>query len=571
MHLPLQALPPRCPCLSSAHIVQISSCACVAALIPHRSPHRGRRARGPWTIPGAYCCSCMVTNQTTSVLLVIILIALSSIFALGVVVADLVSRLPKRRGIHAFGGDGPFVFPPAFFWGAATADHQIERAQNDDWTTFERRAHKESKQERRPDGNVAPGHIAGVAEIPAEWIEQKTDFDTHYVSDIASCKRMGHNAHRFSISWARLFPRAGMAEPDPAGIAFYAGIFDELEKNGLEPFVTLFHFASPQWLWDTADTNKKKGLERDDAVESFAVFTRTVVKNFGSRVKYWCTLNEPMVWAYLGYLDGVFPPGEKRPGGPKAVFDIVAQLLRMHAAAWKEIKSSNVLAQVGIAHHIRHFIPWRKWWPLDGLAALLVDQAFVLDFTDAIESGTFKGTLTGRSLTIPGLAGTQDYVGLNYYGRFYVKTTLSQGLTIVPHDPTEPGEEKSDVGWAIDETSFTPEVMRFHRRYRKPVYILENGIADNQDDDVRRQAFIVRHARGMWQAIEEGADVRGFFFWSLIDNFEWAEGFAPRFGLLKVDYANDCARTPRPSAEVYRQIASANAIPAALWKKFRRR
>jgi beta-glucosidase len=502
--------------------------------------------------------------------LVNVLIISAAVFAVVVVFADLISRLPKRRGIHAFGGNGPFAFPPGFFWGAATSDHQIERAQNDDWTAFERRAHKERKQDRRPDGNVSPGHIAGFGGIPAEWIDNKTDFDTHYASDLATCKGMGHNAHHFSISWARLFPRAGMTEPDPAGVAFYAAIFDELEKNGLQPFVTLFHFASPQWLWEGADKAGKRGLEREDAIEAFAVFTRAVVKNFGPRVKYWCTLNEPMVWAYLGYLDGVFPPGEKRAGGPKDVFDVVAQLLRMHAAAYKVIKDADGLAQVGIAHHIRHFIPWRKWWPLDGLTALLVDQAFMLDFTDAIESGTLSGTLTGRSVTIPGLAGTHDYVGLNYYGRFYVKAALPAGFTIIPHDENEPGEEKNDLGWAIDETSFTPELVRFHRRYRKPLFILENGIADNHDDDVRRQSFIVRHARAMWQAIEEGADVRGFFFWSLVDNFEWAEGFDPRFGLLKVDYAKGGARTARPSADVYRQIAASNSIPTALWARLRR-
>ncbi|MDP2340738.1 MAG: glycoside hydrolase family 1 protein [Deltaproteobacteria bacterium] len=500
-----------------------------------------------------------------------LLIACACLFASVVVFADLFSRLPKRKGIHSFGGNGPFAFPPGFFWGAATSDHQIERAQNDDWTHFERKVHKEGKQDRRADGNVTAGHIAGFGKIPVEWIDTKCDFDTHFASDLAACKGMGHNAHRFSISWARLFPRAGMTEADPAGVAFYAAIFDELEKNGLQPFVTLFHFASPQWLWEGADKAGKRGLEREDAIEAFAIFTRAVVKNFGSRIKFWCTLNEPMVWAYLGYLDGMFPPGEKRAGGPKEVFDVVAQLLRMHAAAWKEIKAGDVLAQVGIAHHIRHFIPWRKWWPFDGLTALLVDQAFMLDFTDAIETGTLSGTLTGRSVTIPGLAGTYDYVGLNYYGRFYVKAVLPGGFTIIPHDENEPGEEKNDLGWAIDETSFTPELVRFYKRYRKPLYILENGIADNHDDDVRRQNFIVRHARAMWQAIEDGADVRGFFFWSLVDNFEWAEGFDPRFGLLKVDYTKGGARTPRPSADVYRQIASSNGIPVSLWTRLRRR
>ncbi len=488
-----------------------------------------------------------------------------------VVIADLLSRLPRRRPITDLGGDGPFSFPAGFLWGAATSDHQIERAQPDDWTTFERRVHREKKGARGNSGEVEPGHIFDIDKTPLSMIEQKTDFDTHYPSDLAAARGMGHNAHRFSISWARLYPRAGMSEPDPAGVAFYDGVFAELAQRSLEPFVTLFHFASPQWLWDTQDAAGKRGLERADAVDAFADFAQFVAQRWGSKFKFWCTLNEPMVWAYLGYLEGIFPPNEKRTGGPKEVVHVVAQLLRMHAAAYHAIKATHPQAQVGIAHHIRHFVPWRKWFALDGLGAVMVDQAFTLDFLDAIESGVLNAALTGVSIDIPGLAGTMDYVGLNYYGRFYVKAVPRPPFfEIIKHDKNEPGEEPNDLGWAIDETSFVPELVRFARRYGRPVYILENGIADNHDDDARRQRFLVRHVRAVWQAIREGADVRGFFFWSLVDNFEWAEGFGPRFGLLKVDYAKGGARSPRPSADVYREIASANGLPAGLWSRFRR-
>ncbi len=499
-------------------------------------------------------------------------IVLIFLFVVVVVVADLLSRLPKRLPILAMGGDGPFRFPGGFLWGASTSDHQIERAQPDDWTAFERRAHAEKKGDHGPTGIIAPGHIYKIHETPIEWIEKKTDFDTHFKEDLKACKDMGHNSHRFSISWARLFPKAGMTAPDPEGVAFYDGVFEHLEKNGLEPFVTLFHFASPQWLWEGTDAKGKRGFEREDAVDAFAIFTRAIVQHWGSKIKYWCTLNEPMVWAYFGYLEGIFPPGERRPGGPKDVVDVIAQLLRMHAAAYHVIKAASPTDQVGIAHHIRHFVPWRKWWPLDGIAAVQVDQAFTLDFLDAIETGVLSAEMTGIAITIPGLQGTQDYVGLNYYGRFYVKTVAKfPFFTIIPHDETEPGEEKNDVGWAIDETSFVPELKRFSERYGKPVFILENGTADDHDDDFRRQQFIVRHVRAMWEGIDTGVDVKGFFFWSLLDNFEWAEGFGPRFGLLKVDYANGGRRSPRPSADVFRQICVNNGISNDLWHRLRRK
>jgi beta-glucosidase len=491
------------------------------------------------------------------------------VVAVVLVVVDLVGRLPRREPIGPVAEDGPFVFPRGFLWGTATADHQIERSQPDDWTVFERRAKAEGKQERVRKGQMRPGHIGDVVTTPAEWFDKKTDFDTHFEADLALAAAHGHNAFRLSISWARLFPRAGMKEPDPAGVAFYERVFAAMARHGLQPSLTLFHFASPQWLWDGMDARGRRGLERDDAVEHFAHFTRTVVQLFGERTRHWCTLNEPMVWAVLGYLEGAFPPFQRR-GLPAQISAVVAQLLRMHAAAWHEIKRVRPDAEVGIAHHVRHFVPWRNHSLLDRITALGVDSGFVLDFLDAIETGVFRPALGGPPVTIPGLAGTQDYVGINFYGRFYVRASAPGRFEIVPHDPNEPGEEESDVGWAIDETSLAPQLVRFAQRYKKPIYILENGIADAATDDVARQRFLVRHVQAMWQAIAKGADVRGFFYWSLVDNFEWIEGFGPRFGLVHVDYADGMRRTPRPSLAVYASIARANAIDAALWARYRR-
>ncbi|MBM4279395.1 MAG: glycoside hydrolase family 1 protein [Deltaproteobacteria bacterium] len=490
-------------------------------------------------------------------------------FAVALVAVDLIGRLPRREPIVPPAADGPFAFPRGFLWGTATADHQIERAQADDWTVFERRAKAEGKQDRIRKGQMRPGHIGDVVATPAEWFEKKTDFDTHFDDDLALAAAHGHNAFRLSISWARLFPRAGMTTPDSDGVAFYERVFASLAKHGLQPSVTLFHFASPQWLWDGTDAQGRRGLESDDAVAHFAHFTRTVVDLFGAQTRHWCTLNEPMVWAVLGYLEGVFPPFQRR-GLPAQINAVVAQLLRMHAAAYHAIKRGRPDAEVGIAHHVRHFVPWRNRSLLDRITAKGVDNGFIVDFLDAIETGVFRPALGGPAVEIEGLAGTQDYVGVNFYGRFYVRTSGPGKFEIVPHDPSEPGEEESDVGWAIDETSLAPQLVRFAARYKKPLYILENGIADAADDDVSRQRFLVRHVQAVWQAIEQGADVRGFFYWSLVDNFEWIEGFAPRFGLVNVDYAHGMRRRPRPSLAVYADIAGKNAVDAALWARFRR-
>jgi beta-glucosidase len=501
--------------------------------------------------------------------LLTIVTAAAATASLVLVVVDLVARLPRRTPITPAPGEGPFAFPPGFLWGTATADHQIERAQPDDWVTFEHRAKAEKKQERVRKGQMRPGHIADIVDTPLSWLDRKVDFDGQFKSDLALAAAHGHNAFRLSISWARLFPRAGMKAPDPAGIAFYRAVFDEMAKHGLAPVVTLFHFASPQWLWDESDRQGKRGLERADAIDHFVFFTKTVMQHFGKDAKIWCTLNEPMVWAVLGYLEGAFPPFQKR-GQPADISGVVAQLLRMHAAAYRAIKAARPDAEVGIAHHVRHFVPWRNTNLLDRLTAHAVDRAFVLDFLDALETGVHRPSLGGEVTEIVGLAGTQDYVGVNFYGRFYVRAQAPGRFEIVPHDPSEPGEEENDVGWAIDETSFAPELVRFARRYKKPLYILENGIADAADDDVARQRFLVRHAHAMWQAIQQGADVRGFFYWSLMDNFEWIEGYGPRFGLWKTDHADGAKRVKRPSVDVFAELARTNAIPAALWERYRR-
>jgi beta-glucosidase len=498
-----------------------------------------------------------------------IVLSVAVVFAVVLVVVDIVSRLPRREPIFGSPREGPFVFPPGFLWGTATADHQIERSQPDDWTTFERRAKAEGKQERIRKGQMRPGHIGDVVTTPASWFERKTDFDAHFEADLAWAAAQGHNAFRLSLSWARLFPRAGMTEPDPAGVAFYERVFAAMERHKLTPSVTLFHFASPQWLWDSADASGKRGIERADAVDHFALWARTAVKLFGRHTKHWCTLNEPMVWAVLGYLEGAFPPFQRR-GTPAHLNSVVVQLLRMHAAAYREIKQVSPDAMVGIAHHVRHFVPWRNHSLLDRLTAAGVDAAFVLDFLDALETGVFRPAMGGGPVAIAGLAQTQDYVGINFYGRFYVRGSGFGKFEIVPHDPNEPGEEESDVGWAIDETSLAPQLLRFARRYQKPLYILENGIADAAQDDVARQRFLVRHVQAVWEAIAHGADVRGFFYWSLVDNFEWIEGFGPRFGLMHVDYDDGMRRTPRPSGEVYGDIARKNALDAQLWGRYRR-
>jgi beta-glucosidase len=488
-------------------------------------------------------------------------------------ILNLLSKLPRRSPIVRTPCDEapPYRFPPDFLWGTATAAYQIEDTQADDWAAFERDVLLHRRFSTLSPGKACPGHIHRLGDYPEEVRQKKTDFDARLESDLAMAAAMRHNAYRFSISWARLFPRPDVVEPDPAAIAYYRRIFDALEAHRMTPVVTLFHFTSPEWLWQPH--GGLRGFERPDALGHFERFVRAVLRHFGGRMPIVCTLNEPMVYVYAGYLDGVFPPLERR-SGPAAALPVIEKLLRAHALAYHLVKEDaarrGTQVLVGYAQHARAFEPLRDKNPLDRLASRLIEQAFIWDFCDAVKSGVLR-MLGTPDRQIPGLRGTQDFLGINYYGRFYVKTNLlgSPKFEVLLHDPaTRQADRPSDLDWASYPRGFCQTLREAARRYGLPIYVLENGTADARDDDPLRRQLLFEHVREMWLARRHGADVRGYFHWSLIDNFEWAEGFEARFGLVRVDYRNGFARTPRKSAALYTRIIEQAGLDAALCEEY---
>lgn len=474
------------------------------------------------------------------------------------------TRSPKS----AVESEGRYRFPDDFLWGTATAAYQVEHTAEDDWAVFERDVIAHGRCSRIAPGKAQPGHIHKLNEYPEEVRRKKSDFDGHIDEDLAMAAAMGHNAYRFSISWGRLFPTADQRDPEPAGIAFYRRIFDALAKHRLTPVVTLFHFTSPHWLWQ--EVGGRRGWERADALEHWDRFVRAVLQHFGGRMPIVCTLNEPMVYVYAGYLDGVFPPLQKR-SGPAAVLPVLARLLEAHARAYHLIKEDAARrgcnVQVGYAQHARSFEPLRNGSVLDRLTAGMITRAFIWDFCDAVDTGTLRMSGTRGAQQIPGLRGTQDYIGINYYGRFYVRSSVLHPtkFEVLLHDPaTRAADDPSDLDWASFPLGFRQVLGEANRRYPLPVYVLENGTADARDDDRLRQRLLVEHVREMWLARRDGVDVRGYFHWSLVDNFEWAEGFDARFGLVRVDYRDGFRRTPRKSAELYSRIIGQNGLDPAL-------
>lgn len=465
----------------------------------------------------------------------------------------------------------PFLFPSGFHWGSAVAAQHVEHNQPSDWTAFEQRVARENLSRGKP-GTAEPGHIRNWTAWPEDIRTKKTDFDRQYASDFALLREMGHNSFRFSFDWARIFPEPSNT-PDAAGIEFYHAVLKSMQENGLTPFGTLFHFATPQWFWEVKDG--KRGWERSDAMEHWGRFVGVIAREFGGQVQDWCTLNEPFVYLFNGYIEGIFPPLERRSGLPEIIEPMVA-LLKAHALAYdilhEDARRRGQQTMVGITKHTRAFEPLHNWSLPDRHLAALTEATFLWAFLDAIHTGILNIPAIFFSRHVPGLRGKQDYVGINYYGRFYVQFNLLNPAspTIHMHDPGDRSEVKSDLEWAIYPHGFYHVLTEAARRYRKPIFVLENGIADGEANDRRRQQFLVTHLYEMWLAMRRGdADIRGYMHWSTMDNFEWAEGFEPKFGLIEIDYRNDFARKPRPSAALYSQIISGNGISAENWNRYR--
>jgi beta-glucosidase len=452
----------------------------------------------------------------------------------------------------------PLKFPKGFLWGTATAAEQLEATTASDWAELIRKSYA-------GEGKAVTG--AAIKDLhlwPATVIAQKTAHNEKFAEDVALMKSMGNNAYRFSIAWDKLFPREDLKEPEPSAVAFYDKLFAELKRNAIEPSVTLFHFSSPQWFF--AEKNGKRGWERADALEHFGRFATFVVNRWGKDVRVWTTLNEPMVYIYSGYMQGIFPPMEKR-ANEKAVAPVMQSLLKAHALAYRIIKDfsskHNIKSSVGVTQHTREFAPYRNYALLDRIIAGKVEQAFIWDFTDAIQTGVLKVTNTDIEEAIEGLKGTQDFVGINYYGRFYIKSNIFSPtkFEVKNHDESDEKEIKNELGWADYPLGMKTILLSANSKYKLPLYILESGTAEAKHDDILRQRLITTHLAETAAAIEAGADVRGYFHWSLIDNFEWAEGYEARFGLVETDYKNGFARKKRKSYDHYKKIIETGISP----------
>lgn len=430
-----------------------------------------------------------------------------------------------------------------FLWGVATSSHQIEGDNiHNDWWAWEA--------DGRIDGGVRSGKAAD------HWNRMREDLEL--------AAGLGLNTYRFSFEWSRFEPKQG--EWSTEAVEWYTRLLDVCDEFGLLPMATLHHFTTPKWLAD------KGGFAADEAPQAFAEFTRKIARTFGPRIPLWCTINEPMVLMSGAYIGRFMPPGEHRPqDASKACYN----LLRSHVLAYDILKKEitrrtgpfkDHALMVGFAHNMLFFKPERRGHLIERILAKIMwakyNNAWLRAVNGERQSFGFPGVLPNpRELKSARGRRTYDFIGVNYYTKAYVQwKPRTQAKERDPNVPIGMSfarrlETASDLGWAIYPKGFG-RILETLRRYDAPIYITENGIADQHD--LQRDEYIRAHLRQIAGAIEDGLDIRGYYHWSLIDNFEWIKGFGPRFGLYHVNYET-FQRTERPSAETYRTIVKKHA------------
>lgn len=454
---------------------------------------------------------------------------------------DCLASVLARLGLRGKKGQpetAQILLPPGFAWGTGTSAYQVEGAWNVDGkgeSIWDRFSHTEGKIKNGDSGDVA--------------CDQYRLFE----QDIALAKSLNLTAYRFSISWPRVQPR-GRGEYNQAGIDFYNRVIDAVVQAGMEPFVTLYHWDLPQALQEDFG-----GFASREVVQYFADYSAKMVECFGDRVKYWTTFNEPWCVSFLGHESGYFAPGLKDPA---IAAQVAHNLLVSHGLATRAMRqAARRPIEVGIVLNLT------ITEPLHEADKPLAEEAWKRDcgfYLEPLYKGVYPdfvrekiGDFREGDLAI--ISEKLDYLGINFYSRNLVSHTQ-------PIHPL-PGAEYTQMGWEVHPESLRLLLKRISDEYGRPrLYVTENGAAyedvvteDGRIVDTKRRDYLCGHIQQAALALEDGVDLRGYFAWSLLDNFEWAEGYSRRFGIVYVDYTNQ-KRTVKESGYWYASVAKANKI-----------
>lgn len=427
---------------------------------------------------------------------------------------------------------GTYHFPKGFLWGTATASHQVEGGNtNNNWHAWEQ-----------------AGHTVHKSGLAADW------WGGRWREDFDRAAETGQNAHRLSLEWSRIQPAPDTW--DEEAIDKYRLMLRGLRERNMTALVTLHHFTDPLWLAE------RGGWETADVVPLFEKYVRKVVNALKEYTSLWCTINEPNIYALSGYVVGAFPPGKK---DLKLSMRVLGNMVKAHAVAYRAIHELQPEARVGYALHYRPMVPRISWSPLDRLMRNIRYSGINMGFPSAISTGVMRSPVGNQS--IPEAKGTQDYLGLNYYS-----------VDTVWFDLTRPGELFSNSGYPkgadMSDTDFLANIPEgifdsikwITRTYPDlPIIVTENGVEDY--DDHMRPRYLAQHLHQVWRAVNFNWRVKGYFHWSLVDNFEWERGWTQRFGLWGLDLDTQ-KRIRRPSVDLYAEICKENGLSSEMVQKY---
>lgn len=412
------------------------------------------------------------------------------------------------------------IFPKHFFWGASTSGHQVEGRSHNNWSVWELEHAHELAQTAHQRLSWLPSweRVKDQAEEPENYVSGTgVDHYNRYKEDFALIKKLNLNAFRFTIEWARLEPEQG--KWDTAEIEHYKRYITELRKQKIEPFLNVWHWTHPVWFEEMG------GFEKKENIKYFEKFVEKIAQELLENVEYVITLNETNNYVSFGYMSGEWPPGKRNKLW--LMFKTYRHLALAHRRAYKILKKHRPAVQIGIAQNLVNIQPKRPHNVFDLMSTQVMRNVWNWWFLNRIKR-------------------QQDFIGVNNYFSDYYQ---GFGKRVNPKVPL------NDLGWYMEPEGIYPLLLRVWTRFKKPIFITENGLADSQDE--YRRWWLEQTIVAMERAISDGVDLRGYLHWSLLDNFEWAYGWFPKFGLVEVDIRTK-KRKPRPSALWFAEWLSHN-------------